>query len=158
MVLANGQRAGFFIGDGAGVGKGRQVSIFRICTISCCYYMVNELLLYCYNNQEWWPFSLGCKLTSFSWLQKHLPRFHFKTMWYHWCFPLPQPCETTQDLELLWHFINLWSLGRVWQLVQACKRTWLIVQPWKVLNSTTTVILKSPWIWFRSLKSTWFLY
>ena len=28
----------FFIGDGAGVGKGRQVSIFRICTISCCYY------------------------------------------------------------------------------------------------------------------------
>ena len=26
MVLANGQRAGFFIGDGAGVGKGRQVS------------------------------------------------------------------------------------------------------------------------------------
>ena len=126
MVLANGQRAGFFIGDGAGVGKGRQVSIFRICTISCCYYMVNELLLYCYNNQEWWPFSLGCKLTSFSWLQKHLPRFHFKTMWYHLCFPLPQPCETTQDLELLWHFINLWSLGRVWQLVQACKRTYMV--------------------------------
>ena len=30
MVLANGQRAGFFIGDGAGVGKGRQVSIFRV--------------------------------------------------------------------------------------------------------------------------------
>ena len=27
MVLANGQRAGFFIGDGAGVGKGRQVSL-----------------------------------------------------------------------------------------------------------------------------------
>ena len=27
MVLANGQRAGFFIGDGAGVGKGRQVSM-----------------------------------------------------------------------------------------------------------------------------------
>ncbi|KAL8572547.1 hypothetical protein ACOMHN_040451 [Nucella lapillus] len=26
MILANGQRAGFFIGDGAGVGKGRQVS------------------------------------------------------------------------------------------------------------------------------------
>jgi len=25
MVLAGGQRAGFFIGDGAGVGKGRQV-------------------------------------------------------------------------------------------------------------------------------------
>jgi len=24
-VLASGQRAGFFIGDGAGVGKGRQV-------------------------------------------------------------------------------------------------------------------------------------
>ena len=45
MVLANGQRAGFFIGDGAGVGKGRQVSIFRFCTISCCYYLVNELLL-----------------------------------------------------------------------------------------------------------------
>ena len=27
MILANGQRAGFFIGDGAGVGKGRQVII-----------------------------------------------------------------------------------------------------------------------------------
>ncbi|CAH3034314.1 unnamed protein product [Porites lobata] len=26
MVLANGQRAGFFIGDGAGVGKGRQIA------------------------------------------------------------------------------------------------------------------------------------
>lgn len=26
MILANGQRAGFFIGDGAGVGKGRQIS------------------------------------------------------------------------------------------------------------------------------------
>ena len=25
MILANGQRAGFFVGDGAGVGKGRQV-------------------------------------------------------------------------------------------------------------------------------------
>ena len=47
MVLANGQRAAFFIGDGAGVGKGRQVSIliFVFCTILCCYYMVNELLL-----------------------------------------------------------------------------------------------------------------
>ena len=45
MVLANGQRAGFFIGDGAGVGKGRQVSIFRFCTISCCHYKINELLL-----------------------------------------------------------------------------------------------------------------
>ena len=120
---------------------------------------MNCYFVYVDNNQEWWPFSLGCKFTSFSWLQKHLPRFHFKTMWYHLCFPLPQPCETTQDLELLWHFINLWSLGRVWQLVWVAKEhTWLIVQPWKVLNSTTTVILKSPWIWFRSLKSTWFLY
>ena len=27
MVLASGQRAGFFIGDGAGVGKGRQASM-----------------------------------------------------------------------------------------------------------------------------------
>jgi len=27
MVLASGQRAGFFIGDGAGVGKGRQVGM-----------------------------------------------------------------------------------------------------------------------------------
>ena len=27
MVLASGQRAGFFIGDGAGVGKGRQVGV-----------------------------------------------------------------------------------------------------------------------------------
>lgn len=26
MILANGQRAGFFIGDGAGVGKGRQIA------------------------------------------------------------------------------------------------------------------------------------
>lgn len=26
MILASGQRAGFFIGDGAGVGKGRQIS------------------------------------------------------------------------------------------------------------------------------------
>jgi len=26
MVLGNGQRAGFFIGDAAGVGKGRQIS------------------------------------------------------------------------------------------------------------------------------------
>ena len=26
MILPNGQRAGFFIGDGAGVGKGRQVN------------------------------------------------------------------------------------------------------------------------------------
>ena len=54
MVLANGQRAGFFIGDGAGVGKGRQVSIFRFCTISCCYYMVNEQCYFVYvdNNQE----------------------------------------------------------------------------------------------------------
>ena len=51
MVLANGQRAGFFIGDGAGVGKGRQVSIFCFCTISCCYYMVNELLL-CLRRQK----------------------------------------------------------------------------------------------------------
>lgn len=25
MILTNGQRAGFFIGDAAGVGKGRQV-------------------------------------------------------------------------------------------------------------------------------------
>jgi len=25
MILENGQRAGFFIGDAAGVGKGRQV-------------------------------------------------------------------------------------------------------------------------------------
>lgn len=25
MILPNGQRAGFFIGDAAGVGKGRQV-------------------------------------------------------------------------------------------------------------------------------------
>ena len=27
MILTNGQRAGFFIGDGAGVGKGRQVCV-----------------------------------------------------------------------------------------------------------------------------------
>lgn len=87
---------------------------------------MNCYFVYVDNNQEWWPFSLGCKFTSFSWLQKHLPRFHFKTMWYHLCFPLPQPCETTQDLELLWHFINLWSLGRVWQLVRACKRTYMV--------------------------------
>lgn len=30
MVLAGGQRAGFFIGDGAGVGKGRQVRHWQI--------------------------------------------------------------------------------------------------------------------------------
>ena len=30
MVLAGGQRAGFFIGDGAGVGKGRQVRYWQI--------------------------------------------------------------------------------------------------------------------------------
>ncbi len=26
LILPNGRRAGFFIGDGAGVGKGRQIS------------------------------------------------------------------------------------------------------------------------------------
>ena len=36
MMLASGQRAGFFIGDGAGVGKGRQVNtIFTLKNI--CY-------------------------------------------------------------------------------------------------------------------------
>ena len=105
---------------------------------------MNCYFVYVDNNQEWWPFSLGCKFTSFSWLQKHLPRFHFKTMWYHLCFPLPQPCETTQDLELLWHFINLWSLGRVWQLVRACKRTYMVDRTtlnWKVL----ILLLLSSW-------------
>lgn len=35
-MLASGQRAGFFIGDGAGVGKGRQVNmIFTLKNI--CY-------------------------------------------------------------------------------------------------------------------------
>jgi len=30
MLLENGQRAGFFIGDAAGVGKGRQVLVANI--------------------------------------------------------------------------------------------------------------------------------
>ena len=41
MILPNGQRAGFFIGDAAGVGKGRQVSnwvlktVNRTCKCNC---------------------------------------------------------------------------------------------------------------------------
>ena len=31
-MLASGQRAGFFIGDGAGVGKGRQVRCICLLT------------------------------------------------------------------------------------------------------------------------------
>ena len=75
-------------------------------------------------NQEWWPFSLGCKFTSFSCSQKHLPRFHFKTMWYHLCFPLPQ--NHVKPLKN-WVGCDSWY-GR------AKEHTWLIVQPWKGLN------------------------
>ena len=34
MILENGQRAGFFIGDAAGVGKGRQVRCHQVLLIT----------------------------------------------------------------------------------------------------------------------------
>ena len=35
VILSNGERAGFFIGDAAGVGKGRQVSRKLSCSDGC---------------------------------------------------------------------------------------------------------------------------
>ena len=72
---------------------------------------MNCYFVYVDNNQERWPFSLGCKFTSFSCSQKHLPRFHFKTMWYYLCFPLPPnrvkplknwSCYGIRDLKIPW--------------------------------------------------------
>ena len=45
MILANGQRAGFFIGDGAGVGKGRQVNM------ACC--IENFSIVLCFIAQKY---------------------------------------------------------------------------------------------------------
>mgnify|MGYP001796434477 CR=1 FL=1 len=39
VILSNGERAGFFIGDAAGVGKGRQVSRKLSCSDSCILFM-----------------------------------------------------------------------------------------------------------------------
>jgi len=51
VLLGDGQRAGFFLGDAAGVGKGRQVSIYQIKFIeffasSFCF-SIFCLLIYC---------------------------------------------------------------------------------------------------------------
>ena len=35
-ILPTGQRAGFFIGDGAGVGKGRQIAGAHTCSLRAC--------------------------------------------------------------------------------------------------------------------------
>ena len=121
---------------------------------------MNCYFVYLDKNQEHWPFSLRCKFTSFSCLQKHLPRFHFKTMWYYLCLPLPpnhvKPLKIWSCYGILLIFDQLLECDSWYG--RAKEHTWLIVQPWKGLNFTTTVILKSPWICFRSLKSTWFLY
>ena len=104
---------------------------------------------------------------------------------FHWVANLPhfhdckstclvfilKPCDITGVFHCLNHVkpLKIWSCYGILLIFdhlvgfdswykRAKEHTWLIVQPWKVLNSTTTVVLKSPWIWFRSLKSTWFLY
>ena len=150
-----------FIGDGAGVGKGLCnkwvyfvfVQFHAVKSMNCYHFV------YVDKNQEWWPFSLECIFTSFSCSQKHLSRFHFKTMWYHLCFPLPanhvKPLKNWSCYGILLIFDQLVGCDSWYGHTK--EHTWWIVQPWKGLNSTT-VILKSPWIWFRSLKSTWFLY
>ena len=71
--------------------------------------------------------------------------FHcLQTMWNH--------SRIGIIIILLWHFINLWSVGTG---VQKNIHGWSYNLE-KVL--ILLVILKSPWIRFKFLKSTWFLY
>ena len=100
MVLANGQRAGFFIGDGAGVGKGRQVSIFVFVQFhAVTTWSMNCYFVYVDKNQEWWQFSLWCKFTSFSCSLKHLSHFHVKTNCDITSVSIAlKPCESTQEI------------------------------------------------------------
>ena len=105
---------------------------------------MNCYFVYLDKNQERWPFSLRCKFTSFSCLQKHLPCFHFKTMWYHLCFLLPpnhvKPLKNWSCYGILLIFDQLVGCDSWYGRVK--EHTWLIVQPWKGLNSTTNYHLE----------------
>lgn len=59
ILLPNGERAGFFIGDSAGVGKGRQVKLNRLCDTHWYLFSLHFAIVLCFTAFIENSFSIG---------------------------------------------------------------------------------------------------
>lgn len=87
--LPNGQRAGFFLGDGPGVGKGRQIAA-----------LVTENLLRKRGNCRVWPGrSASQRPSSASKQIQRAARMWHSTAWCPCVLPVTEMCTCTQGLK-----------------------------------------------------------